>query len=69
MSILLEQLDQSVMMVLEECDSTDMPNVYALKSTQDGVKSIIKMVRKRVIQQKMGIYEALQAIESEFTEI
>jgi len=69
MSILLEQLDQSVMMVLEECDSTDMPNVYALKSTKDGVKSIIKMVRKRVIQQKMGIYEALQAIESEFTEI
>lgn len=69
MSILLEQLDQSVMMVLEECDSTDMPNIYALKSTHDGVKSIIKMVRKRVIQQKMGIYESLQAIESEFTEI
>jgi hypothetical protein len=69
MSILLKQLDDSIEMVLAECDSLDMPTIYALKSTPQGVKSIIKLVRKRIIQQKIGIYEALQDIESEFTEI
>ncbi len=69
MSILLKQLDDSILMVLNECDSIDAPNLYAIKSTPEGRKSIIKLVRKRVIQQKIGIYEALQSIESEFSEI
>jgi hypothetical protein len=69
MSILLKQLDESISMVLAECDSTDMPTIYAIKSTPQGMKSIMKLVRKRIIQQKVGIYEALQGIENEFTEI
>ena len=68
MSILLEQLDYCITLVLNECDSVDMPYIYALKSTPQGVESIKKLVRSRVIQQKLGIYESLQAIEMEFTE-
>lgn len=65
---LLKKLDESIKMVLDECDSVDLPNIYAIKSTPEGVKSITKLVRKRIIQQSLGIYEALQAIENEFTE-
>ena len=69
MSILLKKLDDSISMVLDEYDSIDAPTLYAIKSTPEGRKSIIKLVRQRVIQQSLGIYEALQSIESEFSEI
>jgi hypothetical protein len=69
MSELLDKLDESIKMVLNECDGQEMPNVCALRSTPEGVESIIVMVRKRVIQQRFGILEALRDIEAEFTEI
>jgi hypothetical protein len=69
MSILLEKLDEAILMVLNEVDSVDMPNVYALKSSEDGLNSLIKMVRVAVIKQHLGIYEALESLENEFTEI
>lgn len=68
MNELLKKLDESIVMVLEECDTLDMPNLCAIRNTPEGVKSIIKLARKRILLQKLTIYEALQSIENEFTE-
>ncbi len=69
MSELLEKLDESIKLVLNECDSDEMPTVCSLKSTPKGLESILEMARLRIIQQGYGVLEALRAIENEFTEI
>lgn len=65
---LLSKLDESILLVLEEVSSLDLPNICAMRSHQKGKDAILKLVRERIMSQGDEIYEALECIEQQLLE-
>jgi hypothetical protein len=63
---ILNVLEEKIIDVLNEITPDINPTISNLISTRQGMKSIIKLIKDKVINDRMTIGEAINSISSEF---
>lgn len=63
---LIARLEEKIQEQLDLCNMEETPTVCRLISTSDGRKKVVKLIEKKIIQQKLTIGQSIVDIELEF---
>jgi len=66
MENLMEVLRVRINEMLNDCSSKHTPTVCNFISTEEGKNKIVELIEKKIIQEKLTIGEAINAIEFEY---